>query len=118
MNEQIHPHAIMAGFVNDYELQIKPYLEKGEMPEGLKAIIMENYMRYEMINNLTIKPDSTAKAYHRLALNFLLELTKNLGECSSNIFDYVADRIDTQVKRLDILLEKDANYKLNRRILK
>ena len=118
MAEQIHPHEIMADFVNKYEAQIKPYLGKGEMPEGLKAIIMEHHMRYEIMEKLPTKPNSMAKAYHRLALNFLLGLTKNLEEYSSNIFNYSTGRIEAQVKELDTILKNDSNYKLYREELK
>ena len=118
MNQQIHPHEIIADFVNKYESQIKPYLERGEISEGLKASIMENHMRYEIIDKLSAKPNSTAKDYHRLALNFLLGLTKDLGKDSPNIFNYVVERIEAQVKGLDTILKNDPNYKLNRKELR
>ena len=114
--QTIHPHEIMADFVNKYESQIKPYLEKGEMPEGLRAIIMEHYMKYGVMEELSTKPDSKAKAYHHLALNFLGELTRST--LASHLFKFGFERVEAQVKELDTILKNDSNYKLYREELK
>lgn len=71
-NPTIHPNGDIANFVNNYESRIKPYLNRGKIPEGIRSIVMEHHMRYEIMDNLPIKPNGAAKAYHRLALNFLL----------------------------------------------
>ncbi|MBU4070273.1 MAG: hypothetical protein KJ646_04790 [Nanoarchaeota archaeon] len=117
-NPTIHPNGDIANFVNNYESRIKPYLNRGKIPEGIRSIVMEHHMRYEIMDNLPIKPNGAAKAYHRLALNFLLELTEGLGKCSQNLFDYVTERIDTQVKNLDAILADDSHYKSIRKELK
>ncbi len=109
---QIHPHEIMADFVNKYENLIKPALQKKKNLSNLGGLIIEQDLRYKEMENLTTFPDPKAKAYYRLAINFLGQLT--MKTLTQDIFNFSFERIEAQVKELDTILHEDPNYKLNR----
>ena len=110
--EEIHPHTIMAGFVNDYENLIRPALQREKNLNDLGGLIIEQDLKYKEMENLTTQPNPKAKAYHRLALNFLGQLT--ITTPTKDIIKFGMERVEAQVKELDTILHEDPNYKLNR----
>ena len=116
MAEQIHPHEIMAGFVNDYENFIRPALQREKNLSDLGGLIIEHDLRYKIMESLTTQPNPKAQAHYRLAINFLGQLTMTTP--TPDIFKFGIERVEAQVKKLNTILHEDQNYKLNRKISK
>ncbi len=68
------------------------------------------------MESLTTQPNPKAQAYYRLAINFLGQLT--MKTLTQDVFKFGIERVEAQIKELDIILHEDPNYKLNREELK
>ncbi len=112
MEQTIHPHEMMADFVNKYESRIKPVLQKGKNINDLIGLIFEQDLRYKEMGSLTIQPNPKAQAHYRLAINFLGQLT--MKTLTQDLFKFGIERVEAQVKKLNTILHEDSHYKLYR----
>ena len=111
-NEEIHPHTEMANFVNQFEIIVKPNLEKGNL-EGLRPIIGELFLRSELIQDLTVSANKGAYGRYKMAIKYLAGLIRAENVNKKTLQDLLTCS-DRWVSELDLILNKDPTYKLVR----
>lgn len=121
-NELPHAHQIMAEFANSYE-RISPQLKEGKV-EGIEFFIQEMVERGNgYLNDFGDKIISECKrgsyTRWRLALQCLTGLSFEIGKgrpLPPKPVQNVYYSIDRRISELDLILEKDSNYKPYREI--
>ena len=103
----IHPHSIIAEFVNQYEMMIKPALEDGNLA-GASAVIGMAAMKYDIVENSLGQLKDGAYAPYRMAMIYLGGLLRN--EPSKPLLDDILMCADRQMAELQLIMQGDEIY--------
>jgi len=113
--EEIHPHEVMAEFVNKFENFIKPYLEKGDL-NSVRHIIGDVVLRdlvYQEDPGFLSSKKGAYYSKYKMAIQYLSGLVRAENVDKKTLQDLVtcSGRL---VADLDLILNKDPHYKLVR----
>jgi hypothetical protein len=111
--ERIHPHEVMADFVNRYEKKIKPALEKGDIGEVKEMQIYLSIADNIMYHNIkSINPKAVLGTFIGIQLDMnSLAKTKSRGE----LFEELSASLERRATYIDFILNNDPHYKRFRR---
>jgi len=125
MSERIHPHSLIADFVNDYEEIIMPSLEEGNLSSALAAAVGKAYECYLefSVNDLKLIKQGAFTSYEQ-AVNILNVLSGQIDEIKNIVGKEEFDKgilkptvrnINIEISKLDIILQGDNDYEDQRR---
>ncbi len=114
MTEKVHPHGIMADFVNRYQ-DIRKALEK-ENKKLATIFIRDVYSRFNIslkASNMIINSNPEAYWQYVSAVSILYNL--GIEEISQKTLNFMLPEVDKDVAELERILQNDENYKKYRR---
>lgn len=110
MRQVRHPHAAMAGFVNNYFLYIKPMLDEGDL-EAANGVINDAIKRRNLalIRARITAPKEGSLYSYDFAVNLLDSLKESCVKDTEKISKKLPD-INRRVYELELILQGDPIY--------
>lgn len=119
LQTKLDPYAVAGSFVFNWDNLIEPAFNEGNFIGG-NAVILESLAEFEYINKSDFNKvarvlPSHAYASYRIALGYLRALAQDeTWKGRINLGNYLRN-VGVQVDRLDMILQGDEVYDLNRR---
>lgn len=108
---QIHPHRIIADFVNQYKQVIRPYLAEGKVDIALKSVIRNLFAYFERYDASSYKESVFGR--YRSALGVLNGIMGTDLQDSRVIRSFIPN-LDRLVEEMGFLLMEDDNFRSQR----
>jgi hypothetical protein len=109
----IHPHTIVAGFVNKYKDHIRPYLARGDL-DGIRFLIGDVCLRWADFEQMHQSSKKGVYARYRMAIQYIWGLFDE-KDVSASTLQTVIPLVDRRVEELEFILSEDEHYKAARR---